>query len=314
MNYEEFCACVKTRVQELKGEDASVSIQKNLKNNGQEYAGLLIRDQESNIMPALYLEAFYREYECGTCFEDVLEKILVTYEEYQWRENMDLDFFYDFQQAKDNIVFKLINQKENERLLKKIPWIPMLDLAMVFYCMIPDRGDLNATIPIDLGHLKLWNVETELLYEYALKNTPKLLPFKIEPIRNVLEKLLEQREEEIPEEVRKEEEENPYPLQGETEVMFVLSNNCRIFGAACLFYPGVLRKFSKEVEKDLFVLPSSIHEVLLIPDDGSFLIRELEALVKSVNSTQVEREEQLSDSVYRYCWKTDRISIGESDL
>lgn len=313
MNYETFCTQVQLRVQEMKGEDVCVCIQKTLKNNGQEFMSLMIKDGKLDVIPTLYLESFYRQYECGTCFEDVLEKILAVYEEYQWQGNLDFSFFFDFEQAKGRIVYKLINQKQNEKLLSKIPWFPVLDLAMVFYCLLPEEMEVKATIPIDHGHLQMWNVEPEVLYEAAYENTPKLLPFNIEPIRNVLERLVEEAEGRVSENLLEEVEDNIYNLQEENGGMYVLGNKNRIFGAACILYPEVLRNFAKEKGKNLFILPSSIHEVLLVPDDGGFSIPEFKRLVREVNRTHVEWEERLSDSVYYYCLETGRVTLAKEE-
>lgn len=310
MNYETFCTHVKLRVQELKGEDVCVCIQKSLKNNGQELVSLVIKEKEAEVVPSLYLEGFYRQYECGMCFEEVLEKILATYEEYQWQENVDFSFFFQFEKVKSRIVYKLINQKENQKLLEKIPWFPVLDLALVFYCLLPEDFQIKASIPIDNSHLEIWGIQREELYEAAYINTPELLTFHIEPIRNVLERLIEESQGDLSGELLDEMEDNIMNLPDENAGMYVLSNCNRVFGAACILYPEVLRNFAKEMGMNLFVLPSSIHEVLLIPDHGSFSISEFQWLVREVNTTQVEREERLSDSVYYYRQETGRITLA----
>lgn len=307
MNYEMFCIRVKERIQEIKGEDAQVYVQKTLKNNGQELMGLIIKEKDGNIVPNLFLESFFRQYECGTCFEDILEKILAAYDEYQWKEYGDFSFFLQYENVKDRIVYKLISKEHNEEFLKKVPWFPVLDLALVFYYILPEYFQIKASITVDNSHLKIWEVDKNELYEAAYNNTPKLLPVYRESIRATLENLLEESEGSLEAGLVDEMKDNILNLPEEETGMYVLSNKIRIFGAASLLYPHVLQDFAKEVDADLFVLPSSIHEVLLMPNYGGFSVTELQRLVQDVNENQVEQEERLSDNVYYYHRKTGRL-------
>ena len=89
--------------------------------------------------------------------------------------------------------------------------------------------------------------------------------------------------------------------------LYLLTNQMGYNGAAAILYEGVLKNFAEEVGKDLILLPSSIHEVLLLPDNGDSDYEALSALVREVNEAQVRREEWLSDHVYRYLKEEDRI-------
>ena len=87
--------------------------------------------------------------------------------------------------------------------------------------------------------------------------------------------------------------------------MYVLSNKSRVHGAACILYPDILKDFAAVVEKDLYVLPSSIHEVILLPAEGTEDSEQLKLMVHEINESQVEDEEVLSDSVYFYRRRDD---------
>ena len=89
----------------------------------------------------------------------------------------------------------------------------------------------------------------------------------------------------------------PYP--GST--MLVLTNNVQLNGAAALFYPGVMDQAAERLGGDFIVLPSSTHEVIMIPADGMTDFRSLEQMVKDINRSQVAPEERLSDHVYPQC-------------
>ena len=91
--------------------------------------------------------------------------------------------------------------------------------------------------------------------------------------------------------------------------MYVLSNQKRVFGAAGLLYDRVLSDAGVRLEDDFYVLPSSVHEVILVPDHVAGSEKELRIMVHEVNHTQVEPEEILSESVYHYDRKKHSLSI-----
>lgn len=88
--------------------------------------------------------------------------------------------------------------------------------------------------------------------------------------------------------------------------MTVVSNDQSINGAAVMFYPGQMDKIAEQMQGDYFVLPSSVHEMLVIPDTGDFQHEELKAMVTEINATQVEPKDRLTDEVYHYDSK-DRV-------
>ena len=91
--------------------------------------------------------------------------------------------------------------------------------------------------------------------------------------------------------------------------MYVLSNRTRVQGASCILYPNILKDFAAAVKSDFYILPSSVHEVILLPVQGDEDEEGLKRMVCEVNETQVEREEVLSDSVYYYSREREKLSI-----
>ncbi len=82
--------------------------------------------------------------------------------------------------------------------------------------------------------------------------------------------------------------------------MFCLTNKAKMNGASLLLQEDIRKQIGECLGSDYFVIPSSIHEVLILPDNGIFQVPELNAMVQEVNETQVERQEQLSDKV-QFC-------------
>ncbi len=95
-------------------------------------------------------------------------------------------------------------------------------------------------------------------------------------------------------------------------VMLIGSNVHKLFGASVLLYPHVLEETADHLGCDLFILPSSIHELILLPDIGGYQSSELLSMVKEVNATQVEAEDFLADSVYFYDRGTGEVRIAET--
>lgn len=82
--------------------------------------------------------------------------------------------------------------------------------------------------------------------------------------------------------------------------MYILTNQNKVNGAGVLARDGVLDKIGELLGSDFYVLPSSTHEVILVPDNGNMQTKELEDMVKEVNATQVPPEDLLSDKVQYY--------------
>ncbi len=89
--------------------------------------------------------------------------------------------------------------------------------------------------------------------------------------------------------------------------MYVLTNRQKLYGAACMLYPGVLKEFGRQLGQDFYILPSSVHEVILVPGETGAEHGALQKIVKEINQTQVAEDEVLADSVYYYSRGEDRI-------
>ena len=94
-----------------------------------------------------------------------------------------------------------------------------------------------------------------------------------------------------------------------TEKMYILSNHMRSYGAAALIYPEQLRKIAEEVGENYYVLPSSVHETIIVAESESPDKEELCSLIKEINETQVEAEEVLSDHAYYYDCSTGKLTL-----
>ena len=288
MKFQEFTEEVKEKMKELMDESFVIEIQKIRKNNDVVLHGLTIRDPGRNIIPTIYLESFYEYYQNGASFDDVVDKISLIYTESMPKDHVNMDFFGDFEKVRDRIVYRLINAEKNEELLKDIPYIPFHDLAICFCYSFwsPELGD--GMILIHNNHMEEWGITHKQLLHLAERNTPELLPISFFGIHEVLRQL----------NVELELEEN------EEEQLYVLSNQQRNYGAAVMLYPEALYWVAEQLQSDYYIIPSSVHEVLILRKERfQALQREgivLQAMIQEINEDQVSAEEVLSDCPYFY--------------
>ena len=91
--------------------------------------------------------------------------------------------------------------------------------------------------------------------------------------------------------------------------MYVLTNKQKMFGAGVIFYPGILELIESILGDHFYILPSSVHECILVPDQGQYSRIELKRMVKEVNDSQVEDEEILSYEIYYYDCKKEALMM-----
>lgn len=298
MTYETF---KETLLAELSGHfppDTTIKIHSIPRNNCVSVDGLTILESGFYIAPTIYIQEYYTQLQKGTPFLTVFKKILDVYYQYRPMENIDPDFFKDFNNLKHRIVYKLVHYEENREMLKQIPHIPFLDLAIVFCCLITASSSGTATILIQNSQLKLWNITKQQLYLLAKENTPLLLLPQFEKLSNLLSDLMPPCCD------------NPGNLlEDPIFPLYVLTNKQRFFGAACLLYEDLLASLSRRLDSDFYIIPSSIHEVLLIPASSHMKKEDFNQMIKEVNETQLEPEEILSDHVYYYSREKNSILI-----
>jgi hypothetical protein len=208
------------------------------------------------------------------------------------------------------IAYRLINYQANKQLLYDIPHLAYLDLAVVFYLLIDDADFGEATALIHNEHLSMWDIDTATLYEIATKNTPVLLPFEFTSMNQLITHLLL-------EELKQNELEKDLDqihnlletLSTEEEQMYVLSNHKKYYGASVLLYPNVLEEIAIKLQNDFFILPSSIHETIIVPFTDQLEKETLQEMVTEINRTEVDEVDRLSDNVYIYSRDLHEVQI-----
>ena len=295
MEYKEFVEYIKMNAGYIAGEGGNITINHVIKNNGCEMDGLVIMEKGKDIAPTIYLDSFYELYTNGENIKNIIRQIEVIYEQNKNNVTFDVNILKHFDTIKDKIVYKVVNYRSNEKLLEQVPHKRILDLAVVFYCLLDNEYGRSATALIYNNNLKNWNVTIDDVYKAALKNTPDLLHSKISSMAALFEKCgvnVDGEEVDLKDSVPSD--------------MYVLTNESKLNGAACILYENVLYDFAQKLGADLYILPSSVHEVILLPKLSMFEKDELVNMVKEVNTEGVAADEVLSDHVYEYN-RTERL-------
>ncbi len=293
MNYQQFVIVVKDKVALALGEGMSLQIHTALKNNGVERVGLTIIDGRINVSPTIYLEEYYKQFENGFEIDDIVHNLLDVYHEVKFEHTWDVHSVKDYETMRSKIVYKLIHAEKNENLLKNMPFIAYLDFAIVFYILFEVDDSGTATIPITHELLELWDVPLDNVQQSAFCNAPVLLPACFKPMQIVIDELMGT---------------NYSEQEAIEDLMYVLTNSLRSFGAACILYDGMLEKIYEEIGENYYLLPSSIHEMIIVPESNSPSREHLNEMITEVNQTQVDEEEFLSDCVYYYNSSTKTLS------
>lgn len=295
MEYKEFVEYIKMNAGYIAGEGGNITINHVIKNNGCEMDGLVIMEKGKDIAPTIYLDSFYELYTNGENIKNIIRQIEVIYEQNKNNVTFDVNILKHFDTIKDKIVYKVVNYRSNDKLLEQVPHKRILDLAVVFYCLLDNEYGISATALIYNNNLKNWNVTIDDVYKAALKNTPDLLHSKISSMAALFEKCgvnVDGEEVDLKDYVPSD--------------MYVLTNESKLNGAACILYENVLYDFAQKLGADLYILPSSVHEVILLPKLSMFEKDELVNMVKEVNTEGVAADEVLSDHVYEYN-RTERL-------
>lgn len=210
-----------------------------------------------------------------------------------------MSFFQNFATVRDRLCMKLVNREANAELLSAVPYRDFLDMAVIYYVDYYNPRIGAGTIQVYNTHMEMWDVTEEDLWEVACINTPIQKPGRIESMRDILAETFARQENEDSE-CRSCAVKSPMP-------MLVITNSDRVNGAAVVLYRGILKQAAEKVGSDLFILPSSLHEVIAVPVMDEKEATGLREIVMEVNKQLLT--EKLSDQVYVYRRAKDMLEI-----
>ena len=302
LNYEEFKEKIKDDIKDYMDEkykDCGVVIRKVNKTN-REVDGLNFYDIPGlkNATPTIYVNNLYEEYERTGKYEEVIRIAAETMERGIKSFNDEIKAeLLDTSRLKDNVFFTLINAEQNREILKTVPHREFEDLAIVYRWNLGNDSLGTYTNLVDNDLAKKEGLTENDLYNAANKNTKELFPILVKNMNEVISEIIFG-ESGIDEEMQKEFSEVMQETPDEN-CMYVITNESKLFGAASMLYEEPIHELAEQVGGDLYILPSSVHEVIAVPADfGS--PEELAEMVYEINMEQVDINDRLSNQVYHY--------------
>lgn len=289
LKYEEFEAVVQNYFQKNAGKNARVRIRTVLKNNGVKLRGLSVFREGETVTPSVYLGDFYEIYKKEGSLDGILECMGQYYEEKRKTEDIDVAYYYDYERVRETLRVRLINYERNVEFLETVPHVRILDLALVSYSYMEQSPLENGYITVTAAHMELWKIDRKRLFADAIENSCKTASrIRLELVK-CIEDMIKERGEDI----------QAADFCEEECSMCVLTNEQKLNGAGVLVYPGCLEECGAYYRSDYYILPSSIHELLVLPaEDVNETV--LVSMVQDVNDAHVASEEILSYHVYRY--------------
>lgn len=296
MNFEEFMAWVKENITSKDWKETSqIEISVVKKNNGVSATGLFIRENGQDVSPILYLDDYYIHYQNGELLENVIRNIRADYDKKVQMAAVKIPNLQEFENIRGRVIYRLVNYEKNKEILEDCPHIRLYDLAVTFrwVARIDDVG--VSTSLITNKQVKEWGVSVNDLVLAARQNTPRLFPAQIIDMEEMLAGMVS------------------FILYPSAIPMYILTNEQELNGASALLYGDILKDFANKKGADMYILPSSIHEVIMIPADRIDDPKKLSSMVHEANTTVVSIGDVLSDSVYYYDRKKDQITEIVSD-
>lgn len=296
---EEFIQQLTIAVKAKLGEEYEVLPKEALKNNGVKLTGVLIGRYEDVIVPMIYIDDILQRIKKGdiTIQEGIDEVFEVPLESVE-----DMTAANTVQNLTKNdilthVVHGIINADYNQEYLSNKPYRKFLDLAVVYRMFLEETEDYYKAIVLTNALCAKCGINLAELEEAAKRNTEQR-GFRVEWLHDILPELVEST--------------NPYNQKSRELLLCSLKGaSCRdSYGACVLLYEDVFKELSHRLNSNLYILPSSIHEVLVLP--AKFASKNLHQIVKGINrSVIINPEDILSDSVYYYNKETNRITIAE---
>ena len=257
MSFEKFTEDVLKEIYMKMGDTYQIRKRDMVKNNDVKLTGIEVIKEEANIGPCVYLDEFYRKYESdGMRFGEIVDEVhrLILKHEKD-TPDVDLSGFRSWETVRGNIFPKLVNAEQSKELLAKIPHRNFMDLAVVYYAVARDHEQKDiGTILIYNGHMEIWRQEEENLYQTAMMNMCADGEADLATIETVIKRIAP--EITFPS--------VPCNVPWDTR-MYILTNRSKRFGAAEILDKRTLRMIADKVGDRFIVLPSSLHETIVLP-------------------------------------------------
>ena len=300
MNLQEFIELLKEKVSDILGPEYEIDSRRIEKNNSIEYDCLSISHDNCNISPNIYVNSMFLEYKNGHSIDALAQWAVKQYRECLKSIDDTNCMFLNTENAEEKVILRLVNYAKNKKMLAKCPHDKVRDLAVTYHFVLSNDSEKGiSTFRIDYENLKYLNLTEESIRECACKNTERLFPAIFERVEYLVKSGIESGL--IP-------SGHKIPFFDGIP-MYLLTTASGLNGAGCLLYDGMLERIRKSIGSDYYIIPSSINEIIIVPEDIGMGEDVLNDMLRSVNAEAVPDAEVLSENVYRYPQDTFKISV-----
>lgn len=292
MSREDFKEKLRKELLKELGEDYSVTFEHVTKVN-HSYEVVNIKKRHEFVSPVVPIEEYYQEFEEGRPIKYIAWCIIELCNSNSCPDIKKSDIF-DYASIKKKIMPRVVNLGKNQSLKDNVPHICLHDLGLmvIFYVDLCMMGDTKMSFMIQNQMLKQWNVTMKELVSDAVCNSNKDYLYTIKPLQEIM-----------------------YELTGEDsfltyeipETFMVTDSKTKLFGARIIYLPDLLKNFAEEHESDFYIIPSSVHELLLMRADTELSLQDIRDTVLCVNTEVLDETEFLSDDVFLYVRKLNKI-------
>lgn len=289
MEEQQFYEAVKQHMERyMGGQGLEVCFHYMNKNNNQKLPVLTIQGEQEEFYPVIYLKSFYEQWQEGKTLETIVKEMIRIWQKANNQKMNVPESFFDFNKGKERLFFRLVNTGMNGDLWMKTPFLPWNDLALTVRWLVEESEEGISSILITEKEVERWGVSVEEIFKQAKVNTERLFPAKVIEFSSLFPQLS--------------------TVDGKRK-MYILTNTKEVNGATALCYPGVVWELAKKLDRNLFILPSSIHEVILVEEHDRMSANDFYDMIRQANDTVVKEEDILSYQLY-YCDKvTGEIKI-----
>lgn len=296
MLYEEFIKDLRKALYE-RMDNITVIEEEMLKNNGLHCPALLIKEDGERLGVNFYPYLLFLQYAKNELtISEIADKVIDAYKNEKRNFILDVSALNDYELIKYAIRGRLINTEKNPELLASLPHREFLDLSIIYTLDVkPSIGHQSGNIKISNELMKSWQVDEETLYQQMITNMQVSDEGTLHNMASVIADLGG----------------NIPPIFEPEFPMYVVTNKQKMHGAIEILNKNLLRKAACMLHGDFWIIPSSVHEHILIParnEDGDGIY--FKSMIQEVNDTQVAGEEILSYSLYRYRKETGEIEIA----
>lgn len=287
MGYKAFRNEILSQVQDGLKEKGDYICSSTVQKNGiVQREGLQIRRRGKEVSTNIYYDDLYENYLKGQPLSEAVSQVVELEPEKRFPDITVTDL-KDYRKMKERLRIRLISRKGNEGFLEEVPYQVHPMGVVSVYAKFEEKNGGAAGMHITHLIRDVWGISEMELFETALENSQKKEEIQFHSLEEEMDHLMGR---------ERTENEAPDPNR-----LYILSNHSKQFGASVLLYPGVLESVRKKLGGDYFILPSSVHEVLVLSKESDIPPEVLKSTVKTVNWREVRPKERLANEIYEYC-------------